>query len=275
MDEQVIVRNGVDLGWITITGEDASTNVASTVWSNGNAITDEWGEDEYAIPIFWFDNGSTGPVISQVFTDPNEDIYEPFRIGVMCTDHSYVKMIYSGMNGFDIGCLVTNSSTGIIYDSTFNDCEQCVFVDNNSNMNMDDCTGDCEGICVLFHDACTGRISGDSAFSNGEYGILIDNASSVRFTCQFTNCYTGIRVNTASIAYIEECTTPGYTGYGVLNTGGHVYIAESNLTKLNDTTTASTNCSVGEGGITTIWDSTSGISQTKNVLTSSGIIFAQ
>ena len=57
MDEQVLV-SGIDLGWITIVGEDAETIITHTALTtafNGN------------YPAFGVDKGGTSPVIGQLF----------------------------------------------------------------------------------------------------------------------------------------------------------------------------------------------------------------
>ena len=276
MNEQVVVKNGVDLGWITITGVDVSTNVASTVWTNENAITTSYDEDNDSIPLFLFSNMSTGPVISQVFVDPNEDIYDPYRFGVWCENGSTVVMNNGGMNNFDIGCAILDISNGHFFESVFYDSsDSCIWADNFSKINVDDCIGDCtNGVGVSLDDGSSGRIVG-CIFSDCAVGIKLEGVCTARIQGDFTDCDIGILIEAGSTAEIRDTQVSGYISNGVINYGSHVYISDSNLTKLNNSTTASTNCVVNSGGITTIWDSTSGISQTKNTITSAGIIFAQ
>ena len=57
MDEQVLV-SGIDLGWITIVGEDAETIIPYT-----SLTTDFYG----TFPAFGVDKGGTSPVIGQLF----------------------------------------------------------------------------------------------------------------------------------------------------------------------------------------------------------------
>ena len=58
MAEQVLV-SGIDLGWITIVGEDAETIITHT------ALTTAFGGDNY--PAFGVDKSGTSPVIGQLF----------------------------------------------------------------------------------------------------------------------------------------------------------------------------------------------------------------
>ena len=58
MDEQVLV-SGIDLGWITIVGEDAETIITHT------ALTTAFNGTNY--PAFGVDKGGTSPVIGQLF----------------------------------------------------------------------------------------------------------------------------------------------------------------------------------------------------------------
>ena len=58
MAEQVLV-SGIDLGWITIVGEDAETIITHT------ALTTAFNGTNY--PAFGVDKGGTSPVIGQLF----------------------------------------------------------------------------------------------------------------------------------------------------------------------------------------------------------------
>ena len=57
MAEQVLVR-GIDLGWITIVGEDAETIITHTALTTGF---------NGHLPAFGVDKGGTSPVIGQLF----------------------------------------------------------------------------------------------------------------------------------------------------------------------------------------------------------------
>jgi hypothetical protein len=63
MAEQVLVR-GLDLGWITITGDDAETTIDHTALTTDFAISD-YGLS--AFPAFGVSKGGTLPVINQLF----------------------------------------------------------------------------------------------------------------------------------------------------------------------------------------------------------------
>lgn len=58
MNEQVLVR-GLNLGWVTIVGEDAETIITHT------ALTTPFNGPHY--PVFGVDKGGTSPVIGQLF----------------------------------------------------------------------------------------------------------------------------------------------------------------------------------------------------------------
>ena len=85
MQEQVLV-SGIDLGWITITGEDAETIITHT------ALTTAFN-GEY--PAFGVDKGGTSPIIGQLFRFNVEKV-DGSRHGLMASGAGSSANVLSG-----------------------------------------------------------------------------------------------------------------------------------------------------------------------------------
>ena len=255
MNEQVIVNNGVDLGWITITGADASTNLSSTIFDGASYYVDVYDNRNFC-GAFEAHNNSILPIINQTF------------IGVETTTGT--PAIYTGL-------IVSKGSKGIISPGVgFSGFDLCVF--------------STDGGIVYAHDAIfaggdlpTG--GGVLAYGGNLYapGISIDGGwvgVSARHgaivSCPYStivNCSYNIAVARQSIGDFGWADLTSALVTGILCNSASIFAF--NVSARAGVIDSSTDVVVQNGGIITFTGSvTGGISVTKNTLTTSGIIFA-
>lgn len=110
MAEQVL-NYGLDLGWITITGTDAETEVTSS------ALTIDFTSADYdfnSFPVFGVNKGGTGPVIGQLFSFDVTGA-SPLKHGIMAVGAGSSINILSGAGckGADGNNIYANRSASI------------------------------------------------------------------------------------------------------------------------------------------------------------------
>ena len=204
MNEQVLVR-GLNLGWITIVGEDAETIITHT------ALTTAFNGTHY--PAFGVDKGGTSPVISQLFRFNVEKVGES-KHGIMTFGAGSSANIMNACGFIGAGTHGILANAG----STIN-----AFSANVSNA----------GDAGIFANACS-IINADSAnVSNaGVHGIVAGGGSIINaYGAIIQNQTTGpSRVSVANGGQVEAVginTTGGtvpalsqtantLTGYGII-----------------------------------------------------------
>ena len=252
MAEQVLVR-GLNLGWITITGVDAETNITHTT------LTTNF---EGSYPAFGVTNGGTLPVINQLFNmnlgvsgaASNKHGVMAFGAGssaIILVDKGVKKAGTHGIvaiNGASIAANGANASgagsAGII-------------ASRSSNIAADGVDASGAGTYGIYAQFCS-KINANSANASGAgaYGIYAQfcskinarsaNASGAGTTGIFAN--EGATIN-AALSFIQNQSSdsPRIS----TNNGSHIEASSINTT----------------GGTSTV------LSQTANTLTGSGIIY--
>ena len=129
MAEQVFVRDGEDLSWVTITSVDSEVPVVAA------AITDSLNENDTGAPVFGADNNATLPVIGALFsygtTESGKNGVAVFRgskcqflpgSGIRFCDNgitvAYKSEAYCYMGGlFSSGATDAGSTIGVTFDN--------------------------------------------------------------------------------------------------------------------------------------------------------------
>ena len=226
MAEQVLV-SGIDLGWITIVGEDAETIITHT------ALTTSFSGD---YPAFGVDKGGTSPVIGQLFRFNVEKAGEG-KHGLMTHGAGSSANVSFGKGFIGAG------TYGIYaYSSTV-------------NANSANCSGaGYNGIYATR--GSTINATNANCSSAGTYGIVADRCSTVN-------------------AESANCSGAGYNG--IYATRGSTVNANNALVKDQTSEGArihvSTGSTISAHGIDTTGGTSPVFNQTKNTLTSAGIIY--
>ena len=223
MAEQVL-NYGLDLGWITITGVDAETEVTSAALTI-DFTTDDYGFESY--PIFGVSKGGTGPVIGQLFsfdvTGVDTDKHGIFTVGAGSSIEILSGAGCKGADGNNIyafksstinadgaicsgagtnGILANRSSFISVYDSDASGAGTFgIYAINSSIINAQNVIASNAGTHGVF--AANGStINAESADASGagEYGIISTSASIID-------------------ANGADCSTAGIYGFYVSNSG--------------------------------------------------------
>jgi hypothetical protein len=107
MAEQVLVR-GLDLGWITITGEDAETTIDNTALTT-NFTTADYGFDSY--PAFGVSKGGVLPRINQLFRFDVANVGDS-KHGIMAAGAGSSADVLPGAGVNDAGTFGISASRG-------------------------------------------------------------------------------------------------------------------------------------------------------------------
>ena len=173
MEEQVLV-SGIDLGWITIVGEDAETIITHT------ALTTSFNNN---YPVFGVDKGGTSPVIGQLFRFNVEKVGGN-KHGLMAFGAGSSAQVLSG-KGFigagTYGIMAINTATinaeraNVSNAKTFG-----IYAADGSTVNADSVNASNAGTCGIFAGgASTISANGANASNAGAYGITAEIASTV------------------------------------------------------------------------------------------------
>ncbi len=270
--------NGIDLGWITITGVDASTAVASSAFSNGEPA---WEDDgEYYVPFIFIEAGGIGPKIKQPFTT-TADVESILNMGAYIVSGSALTMEGAG---FDSGFFAWN----VVVD------ECSVFIANGCSFTASETEGDCiyivtssfasisnstvtttDGNGIEFEAGCVGYVGEvTGSCTTGGTGLRCKNSFVACFGSEFSGFGRGCSAEFNGVLFLNSTSTPSYGQYGVYSTGGGKLTGETCNFTSNGSTTNANDCVISSGSLVTLVDTTSGTSTTTNTLTSAGVIFA-
>ncbi len=201
MAEQVLV-SGIDLGWITIVGEDAETIITHTALTTVlNGTT--------SYPAFGVDKGGTSPIIGQLFRFNVEKVGGE-KHGLMTWGAGSSANVLSG-KGFigagNIGIFAQNSST--------------------INANGANCSNaGTYGILALF--TSTISANGANCSNAGTYGITAAESSTI-------SAYSAIVQNqTTGTARISVNDGSTIEATGIITTGGTVPVFSQAVNTLTD-----------------------------------------
>ena len=112
MTEQVLV-SGIDLGWITIVGEDAETIITHT------ALTTAFNGTNY--PVFGVDKSGTSPIIGQLFSFNVEKVGGE-KHGLMALGAGSSANVLSGKGFIGAGTFGIHASNGSIVNASGANC---------------------------------------------------------------------------------------------------------------------------------------------------------
>lgn len=246
MAEQVLVY-GIDLGWITITGTDAETEVTSSALTI-DFTTEDYGFGTY--PVFGVSKGGTGPIINQLFsfdiTGVDTSKHGIFTVG---SGSSIDILSGAGCKGADGNNIYANrvssiecntaiasgaglngifASNGSIINANSVDASGAgsngIYAANGSTIGADGANASGAGTNGIYaRGSSTINANGANASGAGTIGIYALNASSINANsadCSGAGQY-GIRSTTISIidANNANCGTAGTYGFFVSNSG--------------------------------------------------------
>lgn len=243
MAEQVLV-SGINLGWITIVGEDAETIITHT------ALTTAFNS---AYPAFGVDKGGTSPVIGQLFRFNVEKVGGD-KHGLITNGAGSSADVLAGKGFIGAGTHGIAATRGSTINTNGVNCSNAggcgIIAVNSSTINAQGATCSNAGACGIYaSNASTINAEGANCSNAGDIGIFANNGSTIH--AQNANCSnaraTGIYANNASIIHaivsIVQNQTTGtarivvgagshITAYGVNITGGTVPVLSQALNTL-------------------------------------------
>jgi hypothetical protein len=279
LEEQVLVR-GLNLGWITITGEDAETIIDNTSLTV-NFTTTDYGFSSY--PAFGVSKGGTLPRIDQLFRFDVAGVGGE-KHGVMAIGAGSSAEITASKgvkNAGTHGIVATRGST--INASSANASgagNSGIFATQGSTINagLADATG--SGTYGIYATrGSTINASSANASGAGTHGIFATRGSTINAeSADASGADTyGIFAALGSTINAESADASGAGTYGIYAINGSTINASSALIQ-NQTT--GTNCikilngsTIIANGVDTSGSTVPILSQTANTLTSNGIIY--
>ena len=273
MAEQVLV-SGIDLGWITIVGEDAETIITHT------ALTTAFNG---SYPAFGVDKGGTSPVIGQLFRFNVEKVggskhgLLAYGTGSSASVLNGKGFIGAGANGIFAGGASTINATGA---NCSNAGANGIFVGEASTINATGANCSNAGNIGIVADASTINATGANCSNAGIYGIVAQFASTINATG--ANCSNA---GDAGIFAIDASTINA-TGANCSNAGANgIFAAGASIIHaygaiIQNQTKGTFRISITNGshieaiGINTTGGTAAVFSQAVNTLTAQGIIYA-
>ena len=221
MAEQVLI-SGIDLGWITIVGEDAETIITHT------ALTTDFNGTNY--PAFGVDKGGTSPIIGQLFRFNVEKVGGN-KHGLMAFGARSSANVLSG-KGFigagTNGIYAVGNSTINAYGANASNAENNgIFANSSSIINADSANCSNAGnIGILAGGASVINAYVADCSNAGVYGIFSDGASLINATNAI------IQNQTTGIARVGVALGSTVTVTGASTTGGTVIGTSQTLNAL-------------------------------------------
>ena len=188
MEEQVLV-SGIDLGWITIVGEDAETIITHTV------LTTKFNGD---YPVFGVDKGGTSPIIGQLFRFNVEKVGGN-KHGLMAHGAGSSAEVLSGKGFIGAG---TNG----------------IYAVKGSTINADSANvSNAKTFGIYAADGSTISADRANASNVGTYGIYAEGASTIDATgANASNAgFGGIKAGGASIINANGANASNAGSYGI------------------------------------------------------------
>ena len=251
MAEQVLV-SGIDLGWITIVGEDAETIITHT------ALTTAFNGANY--PVFGVDKGGTSPVIGQLFRF-NVEKAGGNKHGLMSFGAGSSANVLPGKGFIGAG------GYGIYASSA-----------STINANSANCSN-AGGYGIYASSASTINAQSANCSNAGGYGIYAIDGSTIN--ANSANCSNagthGIFASSASTINANSANCSNAGGYGIYASSASTITAQSALVQNQTTGTARVAVAVGSTINTYAINTTGGtvpvFNQAVNTLTQNGIIY--
>ena len=251
MAEQVLV-SGIDLGWITIVGEDAETIITHT------ALTTAFYGSNY--PVFGVDKGGTSPVIGQLFRFNVEKV---------------------GGNKHGLMTLGAGSSADVLADKGFIGAGAYgIFAHSGSTINANNTNCSNAGAYGIFaHSGSTINAVSANCSNAGTTGICAYSGatiSAVSANCSNAGAY-GIFAHSGSTINANNTNCSNAGAYGIFAANSSTISAVSAI--VQNQTTGNARVLVSAGSTINVYgiDATGGtvpvFSQAVNTLTGSGIIY--
>ena len=240
MNEQVLVR-GLNLGWITIVGEDAETIITHT------ALTTAFNGTHY--PAFGVDKGGTSPVIGQLFR------FNVEKFG----GNKHGLMTYGAGSSADV-----LSGKGFIGAATYG-----IFANNGSTINASSANASNAGtIGIYATDSSTINVRGANASNAGYGGIYAGAVSTI-------NARGANASNAGTIGiYASDISTINAQDAIVTDNVGNIAIyASGGVIDARNANAGTKSIYVYQGSIIIAQGATGALNQTKNTLTANGIIY--
>ena len=277
MEEQVLV-SGIDLGWITIVGEDAETIITHT------ALTTAFNG---GYPAFGVDKGGTSPVIGQLFRFNVEKV-GGLKHGLMAFGAGSSATVLSG-KGFigagDSGIYAVDGSTINAYAAncsnagTYGIYAISASTINAEYVNCRNAGGNAGGIGICATDGSTITAPSANCSNAKSYGIFAANNSTI--TARDANCSNsgGIGIyaadgSTVTAAYANCSNARDYGIYAI-----HASTINARDVRVQNQTTGYARVGVVSGStinaylIATSGGTVTAFSQATNTLTANGIIY--
>jgi len=267
----IIVKNGVDLGWITITGEDASTNVASTVFDTPVVVAVmDWVD---TVPLFAAVNNSVLPVIDQVFIGKVDVTYTTVGALVANNSKSFITagsgftQFYTGVLNLSgsvvtgTGAHLSGESESLVSADAISNFQYAVFGEDNNDNGAWTCVYARGGILNIF----------GASLTDSDYPLYGTDGAIIQ-ACDVTisNAHNNSIV-------VDECFLSARgviitgAGGGIIVRGGRVDFRNSELQV--GASPASSDIQAVQGSVISAYNATGGTNITVNTITASGIIF--
>ena len=272
MAEQVLV-SGIDLGWITIVGEDAETIITHT------SLTTAFNNN---YPAFGVDKGGTSPVIGQLFRF-NVEKAGGNKHGIMTIGAGSSADVLAGKGFIGAGTYGIYAVHASTINAASANCSNAgtygIYAVHASTINA--ASANCSNAVtygIYAQNGSTVNANGANCSNAGTYGIYAVHASTINAAsanCSNAGTY-GIVANASTInANGANCSNAGT--YGIYALNASTINASSAI--VQNQTTGTARISVQDGshieatGINTTGGTVTVFSQAVNTLTGSGIIY--
>ena len=273
MEEQVLV-SGIDLGWITIVGEDAETIITHT------ALTTSFNGD---YPVFGVDKGGTSPVIGQLFRFNVEKVGGN-KHGLMTHGAGSSAEVLSGKGFIGAGtygiyavyCSIINANRANVSNAkTFG-----IYAETASTVNAESVNASNVGTYGIYAEgASTIDATGANASNAGFGGIKAGGASIINANgANASNAGSyGISAEVASTVNANNVNTSNAGNSGIFAGGASTINAYNAIIENQTRGTARVRVRGGStidaGGINITGGTVPALSQAANTLTADGIIY--
>lgn len=261
MQEQISVKNGLNLSWITITSEDAEVVIErSSLTTSTYTVNQAQGQDSprAVYPVFTAVNGSSLPKINVLFSmDASGDATQ--RIGIFLAENSFghvgegCGIKNTGGNGIELvsssiyakGCNFSGAGTAGIYASTRSEAEVSfgnfdnvggigIYCHRSSRVECRAVSAQYAGDCGLkvHHGGYAGALYANFSYAQGDAGVYARHAAVIDADTLTVNGCTNLGVYSlfGSVIDVSASTITG-NGNGILaEAGGHIAAGNAIIT---------------------------------------------
>ena len=274
MEEQVLVR-GLNLGWITIVGEDIETIITHT------ALTTAFNGTNY--PVFGVDKGGTSPIIGQLFRFNVEKVGGN-KHGLMTHGAGSSAEVLSGKGFIGAGTYGIYAINGSIINANSANVSNAktfgIYADYGSTISADRANANNAGTFGIYAEAAsTISATGAKASNSGFCGIRAGGASiisAIGANASNAGSY-GISAEVASIINANNANVSNAYNSGIFAGGSSTIYAYNAIIENQTTGSARVRIKGGStidaGGINIAGGTVPALSQAANTLTADGIIY--